>query len=89
MCGGRDKPCATCAFGGGGCLTAMYEDNYCPASILQVEKRLANGEYSNDKEVMEKYIVYKKAENEYLETINGKPLDSVPLVMEYCCMNIR
>lgn len=64
MCGGRDKPCATCALGDGGCLTAMYEDNYCPASILQVEKRLANGEYSNDKEVMEKYIVYKKAENE-------------------------
>ena len=46
MCGGRDKPCATCALGGGGCLTAMYEDNYCPASISQVEKRLANGLFS-------------------------------------------
>ena len=38
MCGGKEKPCATCALGGGGCLTAMYEDNYCPASITQVKK---------------------------------------------------
>ena len=37
MCGGKNKPCATCALGIGGCLTSMHEDNYCPASIEQVE----------------------------------------------------
>jgi hypothetical protein len=65
MCGGREKPCATCAFGGGGCLTSMYEDNYSPASITQVEKRLQNNEFPNYKELMQKYIAYKKAENDY------------------------
>lgn len=38
----------------------MYEDNYCPASIEQVEERLKNGEFQNDKELLEKYVAYKK-----------------------------
>ena len=93
MCGGKDKPCATCALGIGGCLTSMYEDNYCPASIEQVEERLKNAIFPNDKELMEKYITYKKAENDYLEFINEKPSKSIPVNMicnmEFCCADVR
>lgn len=90
MCGGREKPCATCALGGGGCLTAMYEDNYYPASITQVEKRLQSNEYPNDKELMQKYIAYKKAENDYKDSICIKNVpDSMKCEMDYCCMDIR
>ena len=53
MCSGE---CAICALGGGGCLTAMYENNYVPASRKQVEKRLENGEYSQYRDLMIDYI---------------------------------
>lgn len=93
MCGVRDKPCATCALGIGGCLTSMYEDNYCPASVEQVEERLKNGKFSNDKKLMEKYVAYKKAENDYFEIINEKPSINIPASMiynmKYCCAGIR
>jgi hypothetical protein len=95
MCGGKYKPCATCALGIGGCLTSMHEDNYCPASIEQVEERLKNGRFPNDKELMEKYVAYKKSENDYLEAINGKSTKNTPASMmwicttEFCCADIR
>ena len=72
MCGGE---CAICALGGGGCLTAMYEDNYCPASRIQVEKRLKNGEYPRFKKLMEDYIA-------------DKPIEPINEI-SYCCTDTR
>ena len=93
MCGGRDKPCATCALGIGGCLTSMHEDNYCPTSVEQVEERLKNGKFPDNKELMEKYVAYKKAENDYFEFINGKSSEIISIGMicntECCCADMR
>ena len=72
MCSGE---CAICALGDGNCLTAMYEDHYCPASRVQVERRLKNGEYSKYTDLMKAYLL--KIEDKR----------SVPYAETCCCVD--
>jgi len=74
MCGGKDKPCCTCALAGG-CLTVMHEDNYCPATRKQVEKRLEWNMYPNDTNTMIEYISKMPVKKEYEQT--------------YCCSSVK
>ena len=61
MCGAFEKACGICG-NAGGCLAAMYEDFYIPATREQVIKRLLNGEYPYDTKIMMKYIGIKNIE---------------------------
>ena len=56
MCGTNDKPCCTCYCGSGGCIASMREDLYIPDTKEQVEKRLQNGSYPDDCDVMREYL---------------------------------
>ncbi len=73
MCGTGDKVCGICG-NAGGCLAAMHEDYYIPATKQQVEKRLQEGRYPVDREIMIKYF----EENQNEQKFNGDP------VMEGC-----
>lgn len=55
-CGSGDKTCGICFYADGGCLASMRDDFFCPATKKQVEKRLAEGRYSCDREIMENYL---------------------------------
>ena len=54
-CGFGEKSCGVCA-NAGGCLAAMYEDLYSPASKEQILDRMRNGRYICDREIMEKRL---------------------------------
>lgn len=54
-CGFDDKPCCICGNADGNCLAAIRDDFFFPATKEQVEKRLAEGRYACDREIMENY----------------------------------
>lgn len=58
-CGFGDKTCGICG-NAGFCLASMNDDYFIPATKEQVEKRLAEGKYKCDKEIMEEYIKIKE-----------------------------
>lgn len=55
MCGTGYKLCCICG-NAGGCLSSMREDFFFLASRKEVEKRLKEGKYSANKEIMEFYL---------------------------------
>lgn len=52
MCGYGNKLCATCYFGDGGCLAAMREDYWIPATKQQLIGRLDNNSYKRNRKEM-------------------------------------
>ena len=63
MCGTKNKECAICAFGEGGCLASMREDHYVPATREQVEARISEGRYKNYDMVMRDYLSMQSAKS--------------------------
>lgn len=57
MCGGYDKPCATCLYGGGGCLAGMRDDYYVPAEKEDVIERLDEGKFARYQREMKEFLV--------------------------------
>lgn len=56
MCGGIEKPCATCAYAGG-CLASMRDDEYVPADMDDIISRLDTGKYSQYRKVMKEFLI--------------------------------
>ena len=56
ICGGQDKPCATCALAGG-CLAGLRDDDYIPARKEQVIERLDAGRYTDYHRAMKEYLL--------------------------------
>ena len=55
-CGSGNKACGICGNADGNCLASLCDDFFFEATKEQVEKRLAEGRYVCDKELMEKYV---------------------------------
>lgn len=63
MCGVGKRTCAICA-NGSGCLAAMQDDFFIPASAEQLEQRIQNGEHKKDIKLMvETLMVLREAHN--------------------------
>lgn len=62
MCGLDNKLCATCYCGGGGCLAAMREDYWMPATKQQLIERLDNNNYKNNRKEMIDFLFEKYGE---------------------------
>ena len=52
MCGRGNKLCAICYCGDGGCLAAMREDYWMPATKQQLIERLNNNRYKQNRKEM-------------------------------------
>ena len=55
MCGIGDRTCGICA-NAGFCFCSMDEDEFSLASKEEVKKRLEDGRYPSDTEVMKAYL---------------------------------
>ena len=55
MCGFGDRTCGICA-NAGFCLCSMNEDEFIPASKEEVRKRIEDGRYLPDIEIMKAYV---------------------------------
>lgn len=55
-CGSGDKACGICGNADGNCLASLHDDFFFEATKEQVEKRLAEGRYACDKEIMKNYV---------------------------------
>lgn len=55
-CGSGNKACGICGNADGNCLASMHDDFFFEATKEQVKKRLAEGRYACDKEIMENYV---------------------------------
>ena len=55
MCGFGDRTCGICA-SAGFCICSMNEDEFSPASKEEVRKRLEEGRYPSDIEVMKAFL---------------------------------
>lgn len=55
MCGFGDRTCGICA-NAGFCLCSMNEDEFSPASKEEVRRRLEEGRYPSDIEVMKSFL---------------------------------
>lgn len=62
MCGYGNKLCATCYRGNGGCLAAMHEDYWIPATKQQLIERLDNNNYKNNRKEMICFLFEKYGE---------------------------
>lgn len=63
------RTCGVCGNSDGICLASMNEDFFIPATREQVEKRLAEGRYACDKEIMEEYIKTARKQAEMETTV--------------------
>lgn len=52
MCGFDDKKCAICYCADGGCIAAMNDDYFSPATHTQLISRIRNGKYKDDRDLM-------------------------------------
>lgn len=52
MCGFEGKECAICWFGGRGCLAAMLDDDFIPASKEDIIERLKTNQFNQDRQLM-------------------------------------